>query len=87
MEICQEDGGGDNPYWLILCKVPKDQRVRIMECIDLLPGVMENAGMKGYVNYCQRYIRFYEVSSGEESRRESQRMVMLRPGEAVRSNS
>ncbi len=56
MEICQEDGGGDNPYWLILCKVPKDQRVRFMECIDLLPGVMENAGMKGYVNYCQRYI-------------------------------
>ena len=41
-----------DPYRTILCRIPIDQREQFLNCIDLMPGMMEYVGRTDYADYC-----------------------------------
>ena len=56
VEILREYGTEEDPYRVIECRIPKDQRARFLGCIDLLPQVMGYVGRTDYVDYCQEFL-------------------------------
>ena len=56
VEILREYGAEEDPYRVIECRVPKDQRARFLGCIDLLPQVMGYVGRSDYVDYCREFM-------------------------------
>ena len=56
VEIEGEYGAEEDPYRIIMCRVPKDQRDLFLLCIDHLPDFMEYAGEKDYDAFCQYFM-------------------------------
>ena len=56
VEILREYGAEEDPYRVIECRVPKDQRARFLGCIDLLPQVMGYVRRSDYVDYCREFL-------------------------------
>jgi len=47
----------NDPYRIVMCKIPRGEREVFLRAIDLLPGLMAYAGKKGYEEYCSRFFR------------------------------
>ena len=47
-----EYGNEEDPYRIILCRIPRQHRKGFLHAIDLLPGLMAYAGKTGYDDYC-----------------------------------
>ena len=47
----------DDPFKIVMCRVPRSQREDFLNAIDLLPGLMEYAGKTGYDAYCMDLMR------------------------------
>jgi len=56
VEILQEYGVEEEPYRVIECRIPKDQRDGFLSCINLLPQVMNYVGRTDYVDYCREFL-------------------------------
>ena len=46
-------GKAEDPYRIVLCRIPREQRDAFLNTVDLLPGLMEYAGKKGYDDFCR----------------------------------
>lgn len=42
----------DDPFKVVMCKVPRDQREEFLKAVDLLPGLMDYVGKTGYDEFC-----------------------------------
>ena len=47
----------DDPFKIVMCRVPRSQREDFLNAVDLLPGLMEYAGKTGYDAYCMDLMR------------------------------
>ena len=56
VEILTEFGPPDDPYRVIECRIPRDQRDRFLGCIDLLPRVMVYVDRTDYADYCREFM-------------------------------
>ena len=42
----------DDPFRIVMCHIPRNQREAFLRAIDLLPSFMAYAGKEGYEEYC-----------------------------------
>lgn len=56
VEILREYGSEEDSYRVIECRIPKDQRASFLNCIDLLPQVMNYVGRTDYADYCREFL-------------------------------
>ena len=47
--------GDGEPYRIVMCKVPREQREEFLRAIELLPALMEYAGKTDYEDYCRQF--------------------------------
>lgn len=52
-----EFGADDDPYRIIMCSVPRNQRKHFLSTLALIPGLMEYAGREGYDEFCMDFMR------------------------------
>ena len=45
----------DDPYRIVMVRIPRDQREAFLHAIDLLPAFMAKAGMADYEEYCRAF--------------------------------
>ena len=43
----------DDPFKIVMCHIPREQRKEFLRAVDLLPELMAYAGIEGYDEYCQ----------------------------------
>ena len=55
VEIEMEFHYDDDPYKIVMCRIPRKQRNSFLQAIDLLPSFMAYAGRMGYEEYCQDF--------------------------------
>ncbi len=48
-----EYGEEENPYRIILCRIPKDRREAFLHAVDLLPALMAYVGKTDYDDFCR----------------------------------
>lgn len=48
-------GDDDDPYRIVMVKIPRSQREAFLKAIELLPGLMRYAGMTDYEDYCRMF--------------------------------
>ena len=46
-------GTDDDPYLIIECRFPREQRAAFLHAIDMLPSLMAYAGKTDYDDYCR----------------------------------
>lgn len=51
-----EYGAEDDPYRIMLCQVPREQRDGFMRYVDMIPGLMAYAGKKDYDDFCMNFM-------------------------------
>lgn len=44
-----------DPYRIVMCKIPRDQREAFLNAIDLLPSLMDYVGKTDYESYCLEF--------------------------------
>ena len=42
-----------DPFRIVMCHIPREQRDVFLRAVDLLPGLMAYAGKEGYDEYCE----------------------------------
>ena len=42
----------DDPFKIVMCRVPRNQRETFLKAVDVLPGLMDYVGITGYHEYC-----------------------------------
>ena len=42
----------DDPFKIVMCRIPRQQREAFLEAVDMLPGLMAYVGRAGYDEYC-----------------------------------
>ena len=52
-----EFGAEDDPYRIVMCKIPKKQRDRFLRCVEMLPGLMEYMGKTDYDDFCIEFMK------------------------------
>ena len=59
---------GEDPFRIILCSFPRDQRERFLATVEMIPGLMDYAGRKGYDAFCREFLlgaaRYLEQNGG-----------------------
>ena len=45
-----------DPYRIILCRIPREQRKAFLRSVGLLPGLMAYAGKTDYDEYCAAFM-------------------------------
>ncbi len=40
------------PFKIVMCRIPRNQRETFLKAIDVLPGLMDYVGIAGYHEYC-----------------------------------
>lgn len=48
----------NDPYRIIMCKIPRNQREAFLHAMELLPSLMAYAGNDDYEEYCRNFFRF-----------------------------
>ncbi len=51
--IEQEFWNEEDPYRIILCRIPRKQREAFLEAIELIPGLMDYTGHTDYRDFCR----------------------------------
>ena len=51
-----EFGAEDDPYRIIMCQIPKDQRNRFLRCVEMMPELMEYVGKTDYDDFCRDFM-------------------------------
>ena len=51
-----EFGAEDDPYRLIMCRIPRKQRERFLRCAEMLPGLMAYVGKNDYDEFCRDFM-------------------------------
>ena len=70
----REFGFDNDPYRIIMCKVPRHQREAFLRAMDLLPSLMAYAGHTDYEEYCRNFFRF--ANRWMDEREASERMPL-----------
>ena len=73
--IDAEYGAEDDPYRMVECRVPKEQRKAFLHAMDLLPAFMAYAGKADYTDYCREF--FLNAGQFLTRRREAGRITPL----------
>ena len=47
----------DDPFKIVMCRIPKRQREAFLNAIDMLPGLMTYVGKAGYDDYCMDFMQ------------------------------
>ena len=42
----------NDPFKIVMCRIPQEQRELFLKAVDLLPGLMAYVGKTGYEEYC-----------------------------------
>ncbi len=50
----------NDPYRIVVCRVPREQREAFLRAMDLLPSLMEYAGRTDYEEYCLEFFLYSE---------------------------
>ena len=48
---------GDEPFKIVMCRIPRQQRETFLKAIGVLPGLMDYVGITGYKEYCMEIMR------------------------------
>ena len=64
----------NDPYRVIMCKVPRTQRDAFLHAVELLPSLMAYAGNDDYEEYCTNFFRFANRWMDEHEALESRQL-------------
>ena len=57
MEKEMEFHYNDDPFKVVMCRIPRRQREDFLKAIEVLPGLMAYAGREGYDEFCMDLMR------------------------------
>lgn len=46
----------DDPFKIVMCHIPRQQRAAFLRAVGLLPALMAYAGQEGYDEYCMDFM-------------------------------
>ena len=61
-----EYGAEDDPYRIILCRIPLDQRDNFLHVVELLPELMNYVGNTDYDDYCMNFMKNAAAAAGKK---------------------
>ena len=74
VETEDEFGAEGDPFVIVLCRVARKDREGFLKAIDILPSLMDYAGVKGYDAFC---LGFLERAGRVPAARGADRITLL----------